>query len=109
METQTPTPKPKLEGAALLEIAAPLAAAIFWQTGASFSDLCGTNRRHDNARVFFCSYLFRRRATAEDIARILNKRPAVIKDFISQGRNDNSPLAVEFRRRIMDFYNGAHD
>lgn len=109
METQTPTPKPKLEGAALLEIAAPLAAAIFWQTGASFSDLCGTNRRHDTARIFFCSYLFRRRASAEDIGRILNKRTSIVKEWIRQGRDDNSPLAVEYRRRIMDFYNGAHD
>ena len=109
METQTPTPKPKLKGPALLEAAAALAAAIFWQTGASFSDLCGTNRRHDTARIFFCCCLFKRRATAEDIGRILNKRATIVTEFISQGLADNSPLAVEYRRRILVFYNGAHN
>lgn len=110
METQTPTPKPKLEGAALLEIAAPLAAAIFWQTGASFSDLCSKRRKYENARLVFCHLLRLEGADTTGLSKILNRRPTEIKElFVGYKERQMDPLFKAFSSKIWRFYHGFND
>ncbi len=119
METQTPTPKPKLEGAAprkellgpaLAETAAKISGAIFWQTGATFADLCSKRRKYENARLVFCHLLRLEGADTTGLSKILNRRPTEIKElFVGYKERQMDPLFKAFSSKIWRFYHGFND